>query len=114
MTEQSPVRVQHEPDRRLHALPALLEGFQRFLKVSSEMYFWPPNCYRHFSADMTGHGYVRRLRTSPNQFWRWTGSRGWLSWLSRQAGLLPRLKTPVECPHACEAAVQEYARQTGA
>src|SRR6202011_5319251 len=35
-------------------------------------------------------------------------------WLGRQACLLPRLKTPVECPDAFEAAVQEYARQTGA
>src|SRR5260221_5917720 len=36
------------------------------------------------------------------------------NWLGRQARFLPRLKAPAKRPHAFEAAVQKYARQTGA
>jgi hypothetical protein len=37
--------------------------------------------------------------------------KGSRDWLCRQACLLPRLKAPVKCPHAFEAAVQKYARR---
>ncbi len=76
--------------------PGRLASFERIQQLSGSGGMWPPierEIDEDVGVDQQDH------------------SR---DWLGRQACLLPRLKAPVKCPHAFEAPVQKYARQTGA